>query len=213
MDYQKLKNYLKILLHLKQFEGDGQLQIIEDVIDADKKLKSEIFGELVREEFIKLEGGHDNSAAFIGYPEGSKIRYSRPKSEDVVYSPFKGKLTFKGSKYLKEELAMIENNKYTFTVGDNSTANFIVNSPYSTINNKTEIIEKAKTIIGKIKSDNSIDKTAKENAINSINQLITEVENNSTSKETIKEILTTGAKIASIGSLVASLVQLIISGS
>jgi hypothetical protein len=45
-----VNNYLKVLLYLKQYEGDGILHGIEDVLAMDKAQKQSILFELAREE-------------------------------------------------------------------------------------------------------------------------------------------------------------------
>lgn len=204
-----MNNYLKVLLYLKQFEGDGKFHEVESILtDIDLKEKKEIFVELGREDLVHLDGGrHVGLPIIIGYGDG---RSKTIGGDNIRYVPFSAKITFKGSKYLKEELEMIDKNKYHINVGDGSTANVIISSPHATINNKPEIINKAKTIIKAIQNDNSVDNTTKQQAIGDLNQFITEVEQGNPNKETVDKVLTLGSNIASIGSLVISLIQLLV---
>lgn len=204
-----MNNYLKVLSYLNQFYGDSEFHNIENVVgDVSHKVKEDIFVALVREKYILLEGGRDNSGAFIGFGDGSgRVKMFGP--EKITYFPFEGKLTLKGARHLKEELEMEDKNKYHINVGDGSTANVIIGSPHATINNKSEVINKAKTIVKTIENDNSIDNTTKQQAIGDINQFIEEVEHGNPKKETVDKVLTLGSNISSIGSLVISLIQLL----
>lgn len=203
-----MNNYLKVLLYLKQFEGDGKFHEVENILnDIDLKDKKEIFVELGREDLIHLDGDrHTGLPIIIGYGGG---RSKTIGGDNIKYIPVSAKITFKGSKYLKEELEMIDKNKYHISVGDGSTANVIIASPHATITNKPEILNKARTIIKTIETDNSVDNTTKQQAIGDLNQFITEVEEGTPKKETVDKVLTLGSNIASIGSLVISLIQLL----
>jgi hypothetical protein len=204
-------NYLKILLHLKQFEGDGKFHEIESVLgDIDQKEKRVIIEELAREDLIYLDGGRMTGLPLIGFGDGrGNVKWIGGNDADSKYIPFSGKLKFKGSKYLKEELEMIDKNKYQIKVGDGSTANVIIGSPGATINNKTEIVDKVKTIIKTIENDNSIDASTRQNAIGDFNQLLKEVEQDTKNPATIEKVFSLGGNISSIGSLVVSLIQLL----
>ena len=203
-----MNNYLKVLLYLKQFEGDGKFHEVESLLsDIDKDEKKEIFVELAREDLIHLDGGrHTGFPIIIGYRDGSRKSFG---GDNIRYEPYTAKITFKGSKYLKEELEMTDKGKYNINVDGNSTANVIIESPGATINNKTEIINTAKTIIKTIETDNSVDNATKQQAIGDLNQFIAEVEKGKPNGDTVNKVLTLGSNIASIGSLVISLIQLL----
>jgi len=205
-------NYLKILLYLKQFEGDGKFHEIESVLgDIDPKEKREIIEELAREDLIYLDGGRTTGLPLMGFGDGrGNIKWIGGNDENSKYIPFSGKLKFKGSKYLKEELEMEDKGKYNIKVEGNSTANVIISSPGATINNKTEIIDKVKHIIETIKNDNTINETEKQDAVNTFTQLESEIQADNPKSVTIDKVLTVGAKIASIGSLVVALTRLLL---
>lgn len=120
-------------------------------------------------------------------------------------------VTQEGLNYLRGlEMQTKENtSSLNFNVGNNSNVNFINHSPGATINNNSEIINKVKSIIDAIQNDNSIDNPTKEEAIGTCNKLITKVENGQSIKDNANEILTIGANISSIGSLIISLLQLL----
>ena len=204
-------NYLKILLYLKQFEGDGKFHEIENVLgDIDKQEKREIITELAREDLIYLEGGHMTGLPLIGFGDGrGNVKWIGGDTANSKYVPFSGKLKFKGSKYLKEELEMIDKDKYNIKVGDGSTANVIISSPGATINNKTDIIDKVRAIIKVIETDNTIDTLTQQTAIGDFKQLLKEVEQDRKNPATIEKIVSFGGNLSSIGSLVVSLIQLL----
>ena len=198
-----MNNYLKVLLYLKQFEGDGKFHEAESLLtDIDSEEKKEIFGALAREDLIYLDGGrYTGLPIIIGYRDGRSKTFG---GDNIQYEPYTAKLTFKGSKYLKEELEMEDKGKYNIKVDGNSTANVIIGSPGATINNKTEIADKVKNIIKTIENDNSIDTSTKQNAIGDFNQLLKEVELDTKNPATIEKIFSSGGNISSIGSLVVS---------
>lgn len=203
-------NYHKILLYLKQFEGDGEFHEIESLfVDFGLIERNEIFQELAREELIYLTGGNFSGAPLMGFVDTNGKMDWFGGSDRSVYIPYQAKLKFKGSKYLKEELEMTDKGKYNINVDGNSTANVIIGSPGATINNRPEIINKTKSIINTIENDNSIDNTTKQQAIGDLNQFINEVEQGTPKKETVDKVLTLGSNIASIGSLVIGLIQLL----
>ena len=105
---------------------------------------------------------------------------------------------------------MTDKGKYNINVEGNSTANVIIGSPGATINNKTEIIDKVKHIVETIKNDNSLNPTEKEEAIETFTKLENEIKDDKLSSITIDKVLTVGAKIASIGSLVVALTRLLL---
>jgi len=119
-------------------------------------------------------------------------------------------VTKEGLNYLHNVEKETQNNSSSinFNVGNNSNVNFINHSPGATINN-SEIINKVNNIIDTIHNDNSIDNSTKQVAIETLNKLKKEVEAGLSTKNTINEILTIGANISSIGSLVISLLQLL----
>lgn len=204
-----MNNYLKVLLYLKQFEGDGKFHEVESLLtDINKEEKKEIFVELAGEDLIHLDGGrHTGLPIIIGYADGRSKTFG---GDNIRYEPYTAKITFKGSKYLKEELEMTDKGKYNISVDGNSTANVIIGSPGATINNKTEVIKAAKTIIKTIETDNSIDNVTKQEAIGDLTRFINEVEQGNPKTETVDKVLTLGSNIASIGSLVISLIQLLV---
>lgn len=191
-----VNNYLKVLLYLKQYEGDGLLHNVEDVLSLDKQQKQSILFELAKEDLISLVGGHNASA--ISFGDGKRF--------GGEYITAEAKITFKGSKYLKEELEMIDNNKYNITIGNNSTANLIMSSPGSNINNQQHE-EKISKIIETLRHDPNIDNVTREDAIATFTQFQTEVQVGSTSQEVWNKALSIGANVASVGSLVLALMQ------
>lgn len=197
---KSLNNYLKILMFLKEFESDGVMHNVEDVLSPEVD-KGTILVELAREGLITLDGGTTFMPAFM-FSDSDKI-FSGGSS----YSPYIAKLTFKGSKYLKEELEMIDNNRYNIHIGDNSTANLIMNSPGSTIDNNVLTKNKIDKIIETLKADKVIDESIKTQALQTFSNLNMEISTGKVAETTWKKIISMGSNIASIGSLVLSLLQ------
>lgn len=105
-----MNNYLKILLHLKKYEGDGKLYSVEELFpekhhDEIKKL----LVELQDEKLIRFSGRDSDmiEAFFLERALSTGEQIPTPEPE-----PFKAQITLKGSIYLKEELQMIESGKY-----------------------------------------------------------------------------------------------------
>lgn len=211
-----MNNYLKLLLHLKQFEGDGKIHPIEhlfpDLTTLEKKI---IFEELVNENFISLIGREPKYDSFIFEKNiltgESKItespfnKFNRKNEQDV----YKAKITFKGSKYLKEELQMQESGKYNINVsGSGANNTFVMESSNFKIENKPDFTKKIEKIIETIKSDETIDIDLKEKAILEFQKASTAV--NKTGKLTEKifnGIMQYGSQISSIGSLIYQLLN------
>ncbi|MDR6945062.1 hypothetical protein J2W55_004930 [Mucilaginibacter pocheonensis] len=96
-------------------------------------------------------------------------------------------------------------------MGDNSTANMIWHSPGATINNKPQIIEKVERIKEVIANDISIDDATRSNAVTTLNNLVSEVNNSGApSQSTLSNVLSIGSNISSIASLAISLYQLFV---
>ena len=130
-----MNNYLKLLLFLKQHEGDGKLHNIEPLfpeINLDE-MKA-IIGELDQEGLIKYIGRETRYDSFIvevNHMTGQSKMTESPlnRLNDITPpTPLSAKITFKGSKYLKEELEMQQTGKYNINIGDGSTANLILES-------------------------------------------------------------------------------------
>jgi hypothetical protein len=192
---KSVNNYLKVLLYLKQHEGDGLLHDVEDILAIDQQQKQSILFELAKEDLIKLTGGGNDSSITI-----DSVTYGGG------YIPAEARITFKGSKYLKEELEMIDNNRYNITVSHNSIANLILHSPGSTINSQQNQ-EKVSKIIETLRNDESIDNVTRGQAIATFTQLQTEITAGNPSQEIWNKALSIGANVASVGSLVLALVQ------
>lgn len=74
-----MNNYIKVLNHLQQFEGDGKMHEVESVLgDLDRKAKEAVFRDLVQNEYILLEKGYDNSWTTIAYMSGNGINIYLP---------------------------------------------------------------------------------------------------------------------------------------
>lgn len=209
-----MNNYRKLLLHLKQFEGDGQLHLVEFLFPntSSNALKS-ILNELSEEGLIKFAGREERFLSFIveknlltnqtewaEHPLNDNILNSEPES-------FKAKITFKGSKYLKEELQMQESSKYNISVsGQGAINNFVIESQNVTIENKFNFTNTADKIIETINNDNSIENGIKAKVINDLVIAKKQInQNGKVSGDLMNRILEYGSKISSIGQLVLGL--------
>lgn len=201
-----MNNYLKVLLYLKKSEGDGKLHEVESILsDIDKEERKEIFIELAREDLIQLDGGRYTG---LGIIVGNRNKTSKTFGGDKVeYIPFSAKITFKGSKYLKEELQMQESGKYNIAVtGQGTTNNFVIESQNVTIDNKAKFANRADKIIDTINNDSSIDNNIKSKIINDLSNAKKQADQNGkVSGNLIKQILEYGSNISSIGQLVMGL--------
>lgn len=211
-----MNNYLRLLLFLKQHEGDGKFHNIEPLFpDMSTDEMKAIVGELDQEGLIKFIGRETRYDSFIvevNQLTGKTKCTESPFNElnhKIPPTPLSAKITFKGSKYLKEELEMQQTGKYNINIGDGSTANLILESTSSAINNYNQVQQKIDEIINAIQQDNKTDIETKTQILESLAKASSEIETQKTiSKPTLKDILTRGAEISSIGSLLASLAQM-----
>lgn len=202
---------MKLLLYLKQFEGDGKMHEIESLFPKlSLTEKKNIFKELEEEKLITLSGREPryyshtiekniltNETQITESPFNKMIDESEPEM-------FKAKLTFKGAKYLKEEIEMKESGKYNINVSGEATNNtFVIESNKTTINNKPEFKNKIDKIIEVLKSDQSISSELRQTAISDFETAKESVGKTGKLPEKItKGILQHGSEISSIASLV-----------
>lgn len=212
-----MNNYLKLLLHLKQFDGDGKLHPIEHLfIDTSTNDIKSILHELSEEGLIKFAGREERYLSFIfskNILTGETSSIESPLNDHILNSepePFKAKITFKGSKYLKEELQMQEAGKYNIAVtGAGTTNNFVIESQNVNIDNKTNFAARVDSIIDTIKNDNSVENDIKAKIINDLINAKKQVDQNGkVSGGTMKQILEYASNISSIGQLVLGLFAL-----
>lgn len=204
-------NYLKILLYLKKFEGDGLMHDIEDLLpELSVKQKKVIFQELADENLIKFNGHEEQYLSFVvehnTLTKKTKTTES-PFNKDVLNSPpnrFKAKITFKGIKFLKEEIQMKESGKYNINVsGDNGNNNFIIESK---IDNRQKTVNEIGQIINSIETDNSISKELQEQSINTLNQAKEDIESKgSISNSVAAKLLSLADQVSSVGGFLLSL--------
>lgn len=212
-----MSNYLRLLLHLKQFDGDGKLHPVEQLFPYTSvdDIKS-ILNELSEEGLIKYAGREERYLSFFVEQNilTNKTKWTEsPLNEHILNSepePFKAKITFKGSKYLKEELQMQETGKYNIAVtGQGATNNFVIESQNVTIDSKTNFATCADNIIETITNDNRIDNDIKAKVINDLTIAKKQVDQNGkVSGDTMKQILEYASNISSIGQLVLGLFTL-----
>lgn len=204
-------------MHLKQFDGDGKLHPIEHIFpDISTSDIKNILNELSEEGLIKFVGRETRYLSFVishNLLTGETSSEESPFNDEILNSkpePFKAKITFKGSKYLKEELQMQESGKYNIAVtGQGATNNFVIESQNVTIDNKANFATRADNIIDTINNDSSIDNDVKAKVINDLIIAKKQVDQNGkVSGDTMKHILEYASNISSIGQLVLSLFAL-----
>ena len=209
-------NYLKVLLYLKQFEGDGRFHPVEEILgDIELSQKKAILKELETEQFIQLTGREEQYLSYIfeQNPLTGQSRMVESPMNDLVsrtkQKPFSAKITFTGSKYLKEELQMQKSGVYNINIsGDSAKHTVVLESNNVTIYNQDETKNKIDQIINTITNDNSITEELKQTAIADFHQLQTESEAGKVSNTLIGKILSYGDQISSIGSMALSLAQM-----
>lgn len=140
-----MNNYIKVLLYLKQFEGDRNYHNVENILTGMPfKHLVAILDELKEQEFIKLTGREQRYDSFIytkNIISGESTLEESPFNElnKLPPKPYQGMITFKGSRYLKEELEMQQSGKYNINVTNGSTANLILESQNSNIANHAHV--------------------------------------------------------------------------
>lgn len=209
-----MNNYLKILLHLKQFEGDGKFHEVEPFFDdmTSSELKN-VLQELADEELIKFIGRETRYDSFVveqNILTGKTKWAESPLNEINRKTPpetLKAKITFKGVKYLKEEIEMKESGKYNIAVtGSGANNTFVIESKNVEIHNKPTFNNQIEIIIDQINKDESIDHSTKNQILSTLETARTEVgEKGKVSSEIVKKILEYGSNISSIGQLVLGL--------
>jgi len=212
-----MNNYIRLLLHLKQFDGDGKMHPVEHIFpDTSTNDIKSILNELSEEGLIKYAGREERYLSFVvskNILTGETSSVESPFNDQILNSepePFKAKITFKGSKYLKEELQMQESGKYNIAVtGQGATNNFVIESQNVTIDNKANFATRADNIIDTINNDNSIDNDIKAKVINDLTIAKKQVDQyGKVSGDTMKNILEYASNISSIGQLVLGLFTL-----
>jgi len=213
---QTMNNYMKLLLYLKRFEGDGKFHPIEHLfhelsIDEMKV----IFNELVEEKLIDLTGHEPRYTSFIleqNLITGESKVTSNPLNDIIMNSEpneYKAKITFKGSKYLKEELEMQNSGKYNINVsGQGANNTFVIESENVTVSNKQNFEAKTEEIIKAIKDDSTISDSIKGEAISAFESAKIELSQfGKISATLLPKLLQYGSQISSIGSLVLKLLS------
>ncbi|TDE08652.1 hypothetical protein [Dyadobacter psychrotolerans] len=176
-----MNNYIKILLYLKQFEGDAKHHNVELILD-DIPLKTlgSILYELKEQDFVKFKGREQRFDSFIythNRFSGESTIEESPFNElnKLPPDPYEAMITFKGSRYLKEELEMQQAGKYNINVDNGSTANLILESTSSTITSHSHVKDRIEKIADTLKSDTSISELVKTEVLIILNQAMLEM--------------------------------------
>jgi hypothetical protein len=204
-----VNNFLRVLTYLKKYEGDGEFHEIENLLKIDSETRRTIFSQMVQEGLIRIKGGHRNIDTLVSFGDGRGNITTLNIPDKIIYYPYVGQITFKGSDYLKAERKKDMKSNVSVKTGRNSKVNLIVDSRNSKIaGNSKKILSRAKRIISKIQSDNSLTVMRKEKAIEIFEILISEAKQGQVSTATWDKVLSAGEKIATIGSTVISLLSL-----
>lgn len=211
-----MNNYHKLLLHLKQFEGDGKFHPVEQLFPNNSitDIKNILF-ELSEEKLIQFYGRKEQNPLFIlehNILTQKTIVTQSPLNDRILKSkqePFKAKLTFKGSIFLKEELQMQESDKYKIAItGQGAVNTIVIQSQNVTIENKTNFANQVDKIIETIKKDEKIDIETKNRVINDLTHAKQQIDQNGkVSDDFLKRVLEYGSNISSIAQLVLDLFQ------
>jgi len=210
-------NYLKILQHLKEFEGDGKYHEIEHLLqDLTRDSIEQIILDLLKKGFIdkKQPSGYwslpPNDVTFMD-SNGRTTRVGGPdKNWKSIYVPYKVKITFEGSIYLKNEQFAREEQGMNISQINHSTV--IVNSSKNKINidntqASSEIIDLTQNIIRILKTDQSISEELRDQHLALFQTLLNQAQGGKINKELGMKVLTVGDSVSSIGSFMLSLIQ------
>lgn len=209
-----MNNYLKLLLYLKKFEGDGKMHFIEHLFPETtiEEIRN-ILIELAEEGLIKYSGREERSLSFFvekNIVTGETKTTQSPFNEHILNSKpeeFKGKITFKGSKYLKEELQMQDMGKYNIAVtGPGANNTFVIESQNVKIKNESTFNDQVDRVIAQIDKDDTIESPVKVELINDLQLAKKEFnQKGKVPQELIKNIFQYGSDISSIGQLLLGL--------
>lgn len=199
--------YSKILHLLNQNQGFYNLEpfFLEQGI-LDLHSKELILKELAKLEYIKYKGGYPASPMVYIISRHENNRNTKP----VVIEDLYAMITIKGIESLSktEPKPDSKNKNISIKLGDNANANFILDSPNSTSQITLNLAEKLNNISKQLQNDNTLNESQKELVLHLIETAKSEAINNGQlSKPTITDLITHGASISSIGSLVLDLIK------
>ena len=204
-------------MYLKQFEGNGKEYEIEHLFPELKPYEiKNVLQEIANEGFITFSGREERMLSFIVEKNilTNETNWSEsPLNEHILNSEppkLKAKLTFKGSKYLKEEIQMQESGKYNISVsGEGATNNFVIESQNVNINNKVKFEKEIDEVIERLKCDSLIENELREKAIEEFQKAkLAVLETGKIPNNIFKNLLEYGSNISSIGQLVLGIGQL-----
>lgn len=198
--------YSKLLLLLNENQGYHNIEPFfaeNNIIDIHSK--ESILSELAKLDHIKYHGGYPPSPMVYVV---SLVGDDEPK-EPVVIRDFYAMITIKGIESLNkpEPKPDSKNKNISIKLGDNANANFILDSPNSTSQITLNILEKLNQITKKVDSDNSLNDKQKAKIIELVETAKQESIHGQLSKPTITDLITHGASISSIGSLVLEIIK------
>lgn len=198
--------YSKLLLLLNENQGYHNIEPFfaeNNIIDIHSK--ESILSELEKLGYIKYHGGYPPSPMFYVV---SLVGDNEPK-EPVVIRDFYAMITIKGIESLNkpEPKPDSKSKNISIKLGDNANANFILDSPNSTSQITLNILDKLNQITKKVDSDSSLNDKQKAKIIELVETAKQESIHGQLSKPTITDLITHGASISSIGSLVLEIIK------
>jgi hypothetical protein len=210
-----MNKYLEVLNYLKQYQGDGQLYNIEHLFGGISHDRMTIIvNDLVKQCYIQKESGSGSNTlpptmAGVINRDGSISTFGTEKWHSE-YAPFRARITFDGSDYLKKELEIKAIQSINISNLNNSPV--ILNSANSNINidnpqKQSEIVNIVQKMIDTLQTDISVNNEVKQNHLASLEDLLSQAKNGKVEKGTAKDVLAIGDSISSISSFLFSLWQ------
>jgi uncharacterized protein YegP (UPF0339 family) len=205
-----MNNYIRILVFLREFAGDTNFHIIHDFLNdiglIDNSKKKTILSELSSLGLLKYDGGRKGGQIILGSREGKTKTFG-----DFWDKKYEAKITIEGLKYLKEELEMEKQGSYNFKI-EGSNNQVVIDSKNVTIKAKDEVETLIQSVIKSIEADNTIQLETKDIYKRTFYKLRTEVSQDKLNQDTLKEAITIGDSVSSIGSFVLSIVNQLLIG-
>jgi hypothetical protein len=198
--------YSKLIFLLNENQGYQNIEPFfteNNIIDYDSK--ASILNELSKLGHIKYHGGLPPSPMvyFI-----SRTGNDEPREPQII-KDFYAMITIKGIESLNkpEPKPDLKNKNISIKLGDNANANFILDSPNSTSQITLNILDKLNQITKNIDSDSSLNATQKQKIVDLVEIAKQESIQGKLSKPTITDLITHGASVSSIGSLVLEIIK------
>lgn len=198
--------YSKLLFLLHENHGYHNIEPFfaeNNIIEINSK--DSILSELAKLGHIKYHGGYPPSPMYYFLPSVGEDKPQKPP----VIRDFFAMITIKGIESLNkpEPKPDLRNKNISIKLGNNANANFILDSPNSTSQITLNILDKLNQITKKVESDNNLDNKQKSKIIELVETAKQESIHGQLTKTTITDLITHGASVSSIGSLVLEIIK------